>query len=86
MADDGPSHPIRGNAIGFYPADENLAGAPGWYHNSFGYHADEGCRYHRTPLPQFPNSMQHWLTLMMMMMMRRDEERDLQGWLALDRA
>ncbi|ELR21413.1 EF hand,SPla/RYanodine receptor (SPRY) domain containing protein [Acanthamoeba castellanii str. Neff] len=34
-----------GNAIGFYPADETLSGAPGWYHNSYGYHADEGCRY-----------------------------------------
>jgi hypothetical protein len=42
----------RGNAIGFYPADEPLSGAPGWFHNSYGYHADEGCRYFRTrPLP-----------------------------------
>jgi len=33
------------NAIGFYPTDTLIRGVPGWYNNSYGFHADEGTRY-----------------------------------------
>jgi hypothetical protein len=32
-------------AIGIYPAGKPLSGLPGWYHGSYGFHADDGNKF-----------------------------------------
>lgn len=48
-----------GNVIGFYPVDTRITGAPGWYNNSYGYHGDEGCRYHQMKKEQFKDGSRY---------------------------